>query len=54
MHILILGATGRTGGLLLDEAIKRGHRVSVLVSHRGNLRTDNKIMKVYEGTIPIA
>src|SRR5260370_6059023 len=50
MHILILGATGRTGRILLKEALKRGHKVSGLVSHKGNLKITNNIMKVYEGT----
>ena len=50
MHILILGATGRTGRLLLNEAIKRGHRVTVLVGHRSSLRTDPALLEVYEGT----
>ncbi|KEF61047.1 uncharacterized protein A1O9_02612 [Exophiala aquamarina CBS 119918] len=30
-QILLIGATGRTGRLVLDEALKRGHSVTVLV-----------------------
>ena len=50
MHILILGATGRTGRVLLREAIKRGHRVTILISHRGALKTKPELVEVYEGT----
>jgi putative NADH-flavin reductase len=31
MRVLVLGATGRVGGLVVDEALNRGHAVSVLV-----------------------
>ena len=50
MHILILGATGRTGRILLNEALKRGHRVSIVVGHKGSLKTDPSLVDVHEGT----
>jgi putative NADH-flavin reductase len=50
MHILILGATGRTGRILLAGALERGHRVTVLVSHKGALKVDPNLVEVYEGT----
>lgn len=50
MHVLILGATGRTGRILLTEALSRGHRVTVLVSHKGALKIDPDLIEVYEGT----
>ena len=31
MKILLLGSTGRTGRLVLKEAIKKGHQVNCLV-----------------------
>ncbi|KAK5034302.1 hypothetical protein LTS07_003222 [Exophiala sideris] len=31
MHILVLGASGRTGQLVVSEALRRGHQVTVLV-----------------------
>ncbi|MCJ1452844.1 hypothetical protein MMC28_003189 [Mycoblastus sanguinarius] len=31
MHVLIIGASGRTGLLVVDEALKRGHTVTALV-----------------------
>jgi putative NADH-flavin reductase len=50
MHILILGATGRTGRLLVKEALKRGHRVSVLIGHKSSLKTNPELVDVHEGT----
>ena len=50
MRILILGPTGRLGRILVDEALKRGHQVNVLVSHEYRLKTDPKLLKVFEGT----
>ncbi|HEY9000314.1 MAG TPA: NAD(P)H-binding protein [Mucilaginibacter sp.] len=50
MHILILGATGRTGRILLSEALNRGHKVTVLISHKGALRIKPELVDVYEGT----
>ena len=32
-HIAILGATGRAGGRLLDEALRRGHTVTTIARH---------------------
>lgn len=50
MRILILGATGRTGRLLVDEALRRGHEVNVLISHASKLSTNPKLVTVFEGT----
>ncbi len=50
MHILILGATGRTGRLLVKEALKRGHQVSVVVGHKSSLKSNAELVDVHEGT----
>lgn len=50
MHILVLGGTGRTGRLVIDEALKRGYKVSVVVSHEYRLKHDPKLLDVHEGT----
>lgn len=50
MRILILGATGRTGRILVHEALKRGHRVTVLISHKGALKIKPELVETYEGT----
>ncbi|GKT87335.1 NAD-dependent epimerase/dehydratase [Colletotrichum tofieldiae] len=36
MHVLILGATGRNGALVLAEALERGHTVTALVRDPSN------------------
>ncbi len=35
MKVLVLGANGRTGGLVADRAVEMGHEVSVMVRHVG-------------------
>jgi putative NADH-flavin reductase len=50
MHILILGATGRTGRLLVKEALKRGHHVSVVVGHKSSLKCNAELVDIHEGT----
>jgi putative NADH-flavin reductase len=50
MHILILGSTGRTGRVLLHEGLKRGHRVTLLISHKGALKMKPESVEIYEGT----
>jgi uncharacterized protein YbjT (DUF2867 family) len=50
MRILILGSTGRTGRILLSEALNRGHKVTVLISHKGALKIKPELVEVYEGT----
>lgn len=37
MHVAVIGATGRTGNLLTDELLRRGHAVRVLVRDRARL-----------------
>ncbi|ROV92578.1 hypothetical protein VMCG_08956 [Cytospora schulzeri] len=39
MQILILGATGRTGALVLLEALRRGHNVTALVRNPSSLES---------------
>ena len=38
MKIAVLGATGRTGGLVVEQALERGHRVVAYVRRAGALR----------------
>ncbi len=40
MKIAVLGATGRTGRPLLDELVRRGHQVAVLVRNPDRLPSD--------------
>ncbi len=50
MKILILGATGRTGRLIVEEALKQGYDLNVLVRDKNQIPFDTKSIKVYQGT----
>ncbi len=50
MKILILGATGRTGRLIVEEALKQGYDLNVLVRDKNKIPFNSKSIKVYEGT----
>ena len=49
MKILILGSTGRLGQQLLNEAIKRGHQITVLVRDESKLQENIPNIKVIKG-----
>jgi nucleoside-diphosphate-sugar epimerase len=46
--ILILGSTGRTGKWLLDEALKRGYSVNVLVRDKSKIPSHAQL-RIFEG-----
>jgi uncharacterized protein YbjT (DUF2867 family) len=48
MKILLLGATGRTGKLIIEEALKRGHKISAIARNPEKLK-DFKI-DITQGT----
>lgn len=50
MRILILGATGRTGKHLLQQALQRGHIVNALVRDKNKITTDDPHLSVFEGS----
>jgi len=50
MRILILGVTGRTGRCLVDEAIKAGYSVNVLVRDKNLFNINSIAVSVFEGT----
>jgi uncharacterized protein YbjT (DUF2867 family) len=50
MKILILGATGRTGSLLLKEAINEGYVINVLLRDKNKLQISSPLLTVFEGT----
>jgi putative NADH-flavin reductase len=50
MRILILGSTGRTGRLLLDEALARKHDVKVLVRDPSKIKARSTSLTIVEGT----
>lgn len=50
MRIALLGATGRTGKLILHKAIENGHQVNVLVRDKSRLPSFAKGIIVIEGS----
>jgi putative NADH-flavin reductase len=48
MNILILGATGPTGKLLVDLALKQGHAVTALVRDKAKLTIQHEQLRVHE------
>ena len=48
--ILILGATGRTGYLILQLALKAGFQVNVLVRKPKTFKINHSNLAVFQGT----
>lgn len=49
MKLFILGATGRTGSPLIEQAIKRGHHVTAFVRSPNKISTSTEIPSVIQG-----
>ena len=49
MHLFLLGATGRTGKHILQQALERGHKVNVLVRDRRKIQDDHPLLSIWEG-----
>ncbi|HEV8284601.1 MAG TPA: NAD(P)H-binding protein [Chitinophagaceae bacterium] len=50
MRILLLGATGRTGKILLEQALEHGHIVHVLVRDQKKISLQQYNLLLFEGT----
>lgn len=50
MKVLLLGATGRTGKLILQQLIQRGHTVHVLVRDRSKVQIITQSLTIFEGS----
>jgi uncharacterized protein YbjT (DUF2867 family) len=50
MRILLLGATGRTGKLLLEQALAHGHIVHALVRDKRKITLEKFNLLLFEGT----
>ncbi|MFD0862587.1 NAD(P)-dependent oxidoreductase [Sungkyunkwania multivorans] len=50
MKILILGATGRTGKLILEEALYQGYEVHCLVREPKKIKENSKKLRVFQGS----
>ena len=50
MKILILGATGRTGKLILEEALSQGYKVNCLVRETAKIKENHKNLIILKGS----
>lgn len=50
MRILILGATGRTGKHILEQALHKGHIIHVLVRDKSKLHLAHNQLHIFEGS----
>lgn len=50
MKILILGATGRTGKLILEEALNQGYEVNCLVREPKKIKKNHNHLKIFKGS----
>jgi putative NADH-flavin reductase len=48
MNIIIIGATGPTGRILVDEALRQGHRVTALVRDKSKLNISSDLLRIHE------
>ncbi len=49
MKVLLLGATGRTGKLILDEALKRGFELNCLVRYPDKIKKGDDRIHLFQG-----
>ncbi|MBO3697520.1 NAD(P)-dependent oxidoreductase [Roseivirga sp. E12] len=49
MKILLLGATGRTGNLVLEQALATGHQVNCLVRSPEKVKIKHEKLTVFQG-----
>ena len=50
MKILILGSTGRTGKLILEETLKQGYEVNCLVREPKKIKENHNNLKLFKGS----
>jgi putative NADH-flavin reductase len=50
MKILILGATGRTGKLILEEALNQDYEVNCLVREPKRIKANHEKLKILKGS----
>ena len=50
MKVLLLGATGRTGKLILQQLLQRGFTVNVLVRDKSKVKTITQSLTIFEGS----
>ncbi|KAH8677879.1 hypothetical protein BX600DRAFT_139315 [Xylariales sp. PMI_506] len=50
MHFLVIGGSGRTGRLIIEEGLSRGHRITALVRSASSLAIRDKNLTIVEGS----
>lgn len=50
MKLLVIGATGRTGRLIVEEALKQGYDLQILVRDKNKLPFNETSINVFQGT----
>ena len=51
MKLFVIGATGRTGREIVDQALARGHRVTAFVRSPDGIKVRNERLTVIEGNV---
>lgn len=51
MKIIIFGATGFSGQAILEEAVRQGHEVTILVRDASKIHNKNNNVKIVEGNV---
>jgi hypothetical protein len=51
MKIALIGASGRAGACIRDEALARGHQVTAIVRHPENISVSSPNLKVVKGDV---
>lgn len=51
MKILLLGATGRTGKYVVDEALQQGYELKCLVRDRKKIESSHERLELFEGSL---
>src|SRR5690625_7472756 len=51
LHIYLLGATGRVGNNILNNALNDGHKVSVLTRSREKIKIKSPLLSLYVSDI---
>ena len=51
MKIVIFGATGKTGSLLVEQALAKGHQVTAYVRNPQSIKIENKNLKIVVGNL---
>ncbi|MEI6752812.1 MAG: NAD(P)-binding oxidoreductase [Paludibacter sp.] len=51
MKIVIFGATGKTGTLLLEQTLAKGHQVTAYVRNSQSIKNENKNLRIVVGNL---